>query len=146
MLLRPFIAGYVACILTIAAIGALATLWAQDYVTLPLASYHLDRRVKHNEINTGIGYEHREGEWIGGMGIYKNSFYRDTVYVFGAYTPWYVAGWNVGVLGGLATGYEEGRLTILPAGLVTREWGRFGVNVLLNPVAIGLQLKWRLNE
>ena len=58
MLLRVFIAGYVACIATIAAVGMLAKVFScEDYVGLNTISNHLGTDKKYNERNWGLFYE-----------------------------------------------------------------------------------------
>jgi hypothetical protein len=118
----------------------------QEYVVLTLRSYHLDRKQDYNEQNWGLGYEYKfSDEWSFSTGFYRNSFRRDTVYVFGAHTPWQIAGWRFGPLFGVVTGYDEDT-SFSPwiTGVATKEWGRFGLNVVLAPAAIALQVKWRL--
>jgi len=114
----------------------------EQYVVATMASYHFDRSKEHNEQNFGLGYEYKFNEdWRVGAGFYKNSFYRHTNYVFGGYTPLTVYGTSVGLIGGLASGYTSERLDPLLGLFVTKEWSGFGVNVLIHPAALALQIK-----
>jgi len=117
----------------------------EEYVVMTVRSYHLDRNKGYNEQNWGLGYERKfSDEWSFSSGYYRNSFDRDTLYVFGAYTPWRIAGWRFGSLFGVVTGYDEGRVSPWITGVATKEWGRFGLNVVVAPAAVALQVKWRL--
>jgi hypothetical protein len=75
--------------------------------------------------------------------VYKNSFYRTTTYAMLAYTPLQYSGWRVGALGGFMTGYSKS-VTPMVMGLVKKEWGDFGINIVVVPSVIGLQFTYRL--
>jgi len=119
---------------------------SQEYAVATVRSYHLDRNKGYNEQNWGLGYERRlSDDWSIATGFYRNSFRRDTVYLFGAYTPWQMAGWHIGPLMGVATGYDKDRpFSPWLTGVAAKDWGRFGLNVVVAPTAIALQVKWRL--
>lgn len=115
-----------------------------DYVTATLTSYHFDRSKNYNERNYGLGYERQFDEnWRGHFGFYENSKYRTTVHAFASYSPWRVGDWRAGVMFGPATGYSH-TVSVLAGGVLMREWKHFGVNVVVNPAAVGLQVKWSL--
>jgi hypothetical protein len=124
---------------------AAAPAYGQEYVVATTRAYHFDRGRDYNESNFGLGYERRVSEnWSLATGYYKNSFSRDTVYLFGAYTPYQLSGWRFGPLVGLVTGYERHPSPWL-TGVATKDWGRFGVNVVWAPAAVALQVKWRFD-
>ena len=118
---------------------------ADDYIVSTLASYHFNRETNYNERNYGLGWEHKYSEETRtGAGFYKNSFYRTTGYVFAAYTPLEVLGTHWGGIGGFVSGYEEDRLSMMIGVFGTKEWKNAGINVLLNPAAVAVQVKWRV--
>ena len=112
-----------------------------EYLSLTLGSYHFDRDKDYNERNLGIGYERHSGQWSFLTGYYKNSYYKDTVYLMAGYLPLRYENWRAGVVGGLVTGYES---PFLAGGVVSYNGRRYGLNIILAPVAIALQVKWKL--
>lgn len=146
MFLRAFIAGYVACVLTIAAVGLLAKAFSQVYAVSTIGSYHFDRDKPYNEKNYGLGLESVvEGDFRGHAGYYKNSFYRDTAYLMASYTPWRVLDAKVGPVGGFATGYLKSQPAFMFGLAVVIENKDVGLNLIVNPAAVALQLKLGLN-
>jgi len=142
MFLRVFIAGYVACVLTIAAVGFLASCFAQTYVTATLGSLHLDRSHQYNEKNLGLGIEHVvQGDLRAHAGFYRNSFYTNTTYLMASYTPLTVWGAKLGPVGGVGTGYSKSGPVPLFGLAVLIEDKRGGVNIIINPAAIAMQVK-----
>jgi tetrahydromethanopterin S-methyltransferase subunit B len=117
---------------------------AQDYLVTTVTSFHFDRNKDYNEKNLGLGIERRFSEtWSASTGYFRNSFNRDTVYVFAGYTPIEVYGWRVGMVGGAVSGYDR-RITPWLTGLIMRDFGRVGVNIVAAPAGLALQLKWAL--
>lgn len=122
---------------------------ADTFVTVPLASYHLDRHRGYNEINLGIGIEHELNDrWRLGAGTYRNSIRRDSYYAGAVYAPLSVVGVKLGASLGVVTGY--GRPLPMLAPTLMFEGSEYGVNLLLVPPVggkggvIGVQVKWRL--
>ena len=81
----------------------------KDHVWLNLngKSYHFNRDKGYNERNWGAGVQIFTSEntsWL--IGHYQNSFYRPTNYVWYNYQPWRVGNVQLGVMGGLVTGYR----------------------------------------
>jgi hypothetical protein len=118
---------------------------AADYLTTTVASYHFDRTSSYNENQLpSLGFERDYGgDWHGMVGFYNNSYYRTSVYALAAYTPWRVSGWHTGALFGAVTGYSHPVGGMVGA-VAAHEWKDFGVNVAANPVAVGIQLKWKI--
>jgi len=146
--------GYLLCIVTIALIATANKAEAQDWVGVTVGSYHFDRERKHNEIQLpSLHYEHGfSRDWRGIVGTYKNSFWRQSSYVGAVYSPLHFdvgPEVSLGVLGGLFTGYTEGRADPIVALAGSVEWDRYGVNATWIPPILGtkgvvaLQLKWR---
>lgn len=104
MLIRTF--------LVAAALALAGQAQAADFsVTSGFVSKHADDG--YNERNNGIGFRMDSGDWSGwGIGTYKNSLARQTVYVAKEW-QWHVAGpVSVGAIAGLATGYNY---VVIPA-------------------------------
>ena len=143
-LLLIFLAGYVAAYLTIPLLAMVVQ--AKDYAVATVTSFHFDRNKDYNEKNLGLGIERRFSEtWSASTGYFRNSFNRDTVYVFAGYTPIEVYGWRVGMVGGAVSGYDR-RITPWLTGLIMRDFGRVGVNIVAAPAGLALQLKWALDD
>ncbi len=114
----------------------------QTYLTVTLASYHFNRDRQYNERNFGLGIERRlSDDWSVSTGFYKNSFYRDSLYALASYTSARLAGWRLGVVFGGVTGYNDG-LCPWVTGLATRDFGGFGINVVLGTAGVALQAKY----
>ena len=138
-ILLVFLAGYVVAYLTIPLLALVVH--AQDYLVATVTSFHFDRSKDYNESNFGLGIERRySDEWAGSVGYFKNSFYRNTVYVFAGYTPYRYGEWRYGVVVGAVTGYEN-NVSPWITGVATRDYGRFGVNIVLAASAMALQVK-----
>lgn len=132
-------------LLAILLLLACAEAFAQTSVVFTTTSYHFNRDKGYNERNLGVGLEYRlSDEWAIAGGFYRNSFYRHSNYVMGAYTPFEMGGWRAGGLFGIVTGYDSGP-TPVALGLVTKGWGRFGINIVAVPSVVGLQVKWTLD-
>lgn len=116
---------------------------AQTFAVATVTSYHFDRSKEYNERNGGIGLERRYSDnWSGSVGYFRNSFNRDTLYLFAGYTPIRYRDWRLGVVFGGVTGYDN-RVSPWITGVATRDFGRFGVNLVFAPAAVALQLKYR---
>jgi hypothetical protein len=118
--------------------------------TMPLTSYHFDRRRSNgerwNEANLGIGVECKaaKGLRLGG-GYYPNSKKEDTFFLGVIATPWEWKRWEWGGSFMLGTGYSEKVLfSGLPTGAAVREfdgeWKGWGVTVLIATSAVALKL------
>ena len=68
-------------------------------------SYHYDRSLDLNEVNTGLGASYENGHLLTTGGWYKNSYSRTTVYAFTGPT-WRWHGVRFGVLAGVVSGYD----------------------------------------
>jgi hypothetical protein len=143
MFLRGFLAGMFALVVAIVAVGMLAKAFSQQYISTTIGSYHFDRDKDYNERNLGLGYERHSGQWSFLTGYYRNSYYKDTVYLMAGYQPFYLqfGNWRGGIVGGLVTGYDS---PFLAGGVVSYNGRRYGLNIILAPVAIALQVKWKL--
>lgn len=117
----------------------------QDYAVTTITAYHFDQHRGYNERNFGVGLERDYSDtWGAGVGTFKNSYYRETVYAWAIYTPWDVMGWRTGALVGGVTGYDQGRVSGWLTGVARRDFGRYvGVNIAIAPTAVALQMKWR---
>ena len=146
MFLRGVLVGWVSLLIGIAAVGLLAKALSQTYAVATITSWHFDREKDYNENNLGLGLEHRLSEnWSVSTGFFRNSFYRNTNYLFAGYTPIEISGWRAGVVMGGVTGYEEG-MSPWFTGVATRDFGRIGINIVLSPVGMALQLKVRIDK
>lgn len=125
---------------------------AQTYVTMSVASYHLDRETPRNERNWGLGFEQevaRDMRFAAGM--YRNSSRIDSTYLGVSWTPWHAGDFKFGGFLGGFTGYAiDAKYGLLP--VVTYERGKWGANLTLAPTqggekqsgVFGLQLKYLL--
>ena len=78
---------------------------AQTYVQVNGASLH--DRSGYNGWNYGVGLEQGiTDRWSIAGGWYRNSDYRGSAYTYGRYAVYKKGAWNIGVAGGLVTGYE----------------------------------------
>lgn len=130
---------------------------AETWLTVPIASYHLDRK-GYNEFNYGIGVEYALTQDLrAGLGTFNNSLGRDSWYFGGTYTPLEVLGVKVGTSFGVVTGYVRNSNKGLPMFAPTLVFERqgYGINVVVIPPVqhgkaktsgvLGLQLKLRLD-
>jgi len=131
--------------------------WGTDYLILNAGSHHFNREVvarQHlREINPGLGYDHEEDVRRYSLGFYRNSYGDDSFYAFTSYLPVHRLSGDLGLFGGIVTGYEYG---IIPALGLTGNWqlGTFGFGLLVTPAVsyhgkhtygvVGLQLRFRL--
>ena len=85
---------------------------AQTYVQVNGISVH--DRPGFNGFNYGAGIEHSiNQDWSVAGGWYRNSDYRGSAYGYARYAVYKNGPWNVGVAGGLVTGYEP--YTVAPS-------------------------------
>lgn len=131
-----------ACVFLLLAV--LGNARADDFVAATVASYHFDRERKYNEQNFGLGWERSitDNAYVH-VGFYKNSFSEDTFYALGGYAPLRAGKWKIGAMFGAVTGYRHSVDPMLTASAI-REWKNFGVNILVAPAAVAVQIKWRL--
>lgn len=114
-------------------------------------SYHTDRGTPHNEVNAGANVEYA---WTAhdavGLGLYRNSNWRESRYAVYRWTPWNAGNVRLGAIVGVVDGYAFNNGGIGPAaGLVAvydrKQWG---LNLIATPYVGGavfaLQFKWRL--
>jgi hypothetical protein len=119
---------------------------AQTYAVATITSWHFDRDKKYNEDNFGLGLERRLSDtWSLSAGYFRNSFDRHTNYVFAGYTPVEVYGWRTGVVMGGVSGYDDGISPWL-TGVMTRDFGRVGLNVVFSAGGVALQVKLRIGR
>jgi hypothetical protein len=124
----------------------------QTWGVATIASYHANREVKHNERNWGLGLEHDlNDKWRFAAGGYRNSYWRDSVYVGALWLPAQSGNYKFGVLLGAVTGYDHVVGPFAPTVLPTlmyegKQWGA-NLGVMPSPArgvgVLGLQLKWR---
>ena len=135
---------YLALALALALFGAAHRVRADDYLVATARSYHFKRDPDQNENNTGVGFERTfRDDWRGHAGVYRNTFDRNTIYVFASNTPWRLGEWRVGYAIGAGTGYAHA-VDAVGGGFLIREWRDFGINVAVHPAAVALQIKWRI--
>ena len=78
---------------------------AQTYVQVNGASLH--DRSGYNGLNYGAGLEQGiTDRWTVAGGWYRNSNYSGSAYAYGRYVVYKKDSWDIGVAGGLVTGYE----------------------------------------
>lgn len=113
-----------------------------DWLVLTVGSRHSSRG--YNEHNWGLGIEHGFNDnWRGVFGTYRNSYYRQTVYVGAMYQPWRVLGWRVGGATFLASGYDR-RPVLIPFPSLSYEQKDWGLNLgPILPTVVGFQVKFR---
>jgi len=137
-LLKLLIVGLIACLL--APIPAVAA--GDDWVVVTVGSRHHKRG--YNEHNYGIGIENGIiGNWRAVGGIYRNSYYRQTLYAGAQYQPWQTGTWRGGVTVMLATGYEH-RPVPMAFPVISYEQKDWGLNFgPILPTVVGVQFKLR---
>ena len=116
---------------------------ADDWLVVTIGSRHHKRG--YNEHNWGAGIEHGINEdWRAIAGIYRNSFYRSTVYAGATYHPLRFGDWHAGGAIFLASGYER-RPVVLPFPSVSYEQKNWGLNFgPILPTVIGVQVKFKV--
>jgi hypothetical protein len=175
-LVRAFLKGLAAgCLLTLAAMlivfGLLYSSNAkaeetEHWAGLTLRSYHLNRERGYNETNVGPFYERRVSrDWGWQAGLYRNSFDRDTYYVWAKYHPLHfsVFGARVSAGGafGAGTGYamkkerqpdgsmkrreSDNLLPLLAASATIRLGRHLAANVYAVPSVVAVQAMWRFD-
>jgi len=78
---------------------------AETYIQINGASVH--SKPGFNEFNYGAGIEQTVTDrWTIAGGWYRNSDYRGSVYGYARYALYKDGHWDIGVAGGLVTGYE----------------------------------------
>ena len=78
---------------------------AETYIQLNGASVH--NRSGFNGVNYGAGIEQTIADrWSVAGGWYRNSDYRGSAYGYARYSVYKNKSWDIGVAGGLVTGYE----------------------------------------
>ena len=78
---------------------------AETYIQVNGASVHT--KPGFNGFNYGAGIEQTITEnWTLAGGWYRNSEYRGSAYAYGRYAVYKNGPWDIGVAGGLVTGYE----------------------------------------
>ena len=104
----------------------------KKYITQNVTSYHLNRKKNRNENNYGVGYEEKDGDYSKMLGGYRNSFDKNSLYALAGYTPYHLGNSDLGVFGGLVSGYAK---TPIPAlGLLWQyQNGDYGTNVSVVP-------------
>lgn len=125
-------------------------------------SWHADRSCyscpdqRLNQANWGAGLELRNGDVALGVGGFRNSYSRNSVYLTAAWQPIELGNARGGFFVGAATGYrgrEHCDSTVCPVGgfMFTVADSRFGINVMVVPAVspkmtttYGLQVKARL--
>lgn len=118
---------------------------AEDaWVVATLTSYHFNRDRNYNEHNFGLGVEvqHTPEIWSS-FGFYKNSYNKETMYLFSTWVPARVGEIRFGASVGIVTGYEHYPAWVLLP-VATWDNGKWGTNVALTPSFIGLQMKFRI--
>lgn len=133
-------------------LGECSKALSQTYVTMSVASYHLDRETPRNERNWGLGFEQEVAKDVRfAAGMYRNSSRIDSTYLGVSWTPWRAGDFKFGGFLGGFTGYAiDAKYGLLP--VVTYERGKWGANLTLAPTqggekqsgVFGLQLKYQL--
>jgi hypothetical protein len=132
----------IACLLGLVLLNNCADAADETWLVTTVGSYHFNRAKDYNERNFGLGYEHNyEDNRRGHLGFYKNSLNRTTLYALGSYTPYRVGEWETGVIVGIGTGYSSRPINGMFSFVTIREWENVGVNFLVHPAAIALQVK-----
>lgn len=85
-----------------------------DRVFVSGFSYHFDRSVHHNELNTGLGCVNEiDDQWRWTLGEYRNSNFRDSFFLSGTYMPWKLSEhWSAGTQFGIISGYNNSIMPI----------------------------------
>lgn len=116
------------------------------WLVATLASYHFQTR-DLNEFNPGLGVEipYANVRLVGGE--YRNSFERTSWYAGATWTPLRWGPANVGIIGGVITGYTRHPALPMVLPTVQIEGERIGMNVYYAPKikdgssVVGLQFK-----
>lgn len=135
---------------------------ATSYLDVNVTSYHFNQLRNFNSANIGLGFENIvSNDYRYLIGIYRNSFYKESVYALMGYTPFkYSLGDvqnDIGVVGGVVSGYKQQTgmdLTPMAAFFMSSEYKNFGVNITVIPTMralhttgfAGFQLKYKLRD
>lgn len=141
LLLFALLAGYV-----LGHVWPIIAAKSQTYAVATITSIHFDRDKNYNESNFGLGLERKvSDDWSISAGYFRNSFDRQTEYVFAGYTPVEIMGWRTGLVMGGVTGYEDG---VSPwfTGIAMRDYGRIGVNLVFSGAGIAIQVKYKISR
>lgn len=117
---------------------------APGYTTMITRSYHFHRVHKHNEANTGFGYEWKISDTKSdAVGCYDNSYYRTSCYAIRIIRPWQVGTWKLGYMYGLVTGYDHVVDPWLTAVGTHHISGKWSVNIIVHPAMVAAQLRYK---
>jgi len=109
---------------------------AKDFFVTNLASYHLNRDVAKrkdlNEVNPGVGFERDIGDNRYSVGVYDNSYNKNSLYGLLSYLPFKSGNFVLGITGGAATGYNKPLMPIVGL-LGTYDTPKGGVSLILTP-------------
>jgi hypothetical protein len=62
----------------------------------------------YNQVNTGIGIETDiVTNWTAAIGVYRNSEYSNSIYVYGRRSWYQGSGWDLGISAGVVSGYPR---------------------------------------
>lgn len=124
---------------------------SETWLTINVGSYHINAKKDYNQQNYGVGVEYHNDDLIFMAGEYRNSSYKDSVYAMGGWMPLKLGVVNAGATIGAVNGYPNingGGFTLAVAGVVSAEWDKVGVNLIVlpkvkdkTPLTLGLQLK-----
>lgn len=127
-------------------IPSLDTNISKWWVTLPLTSWHKEDK-DYNERNWGIGLEHKQTEswsWVGGT--YRNSFYEQSYYAGGVWTPLKFEIQEVTIKGGFLlgffSGYENKVMFLTPPVIQIEAFKKWGGDFLIGDGFVGFSFKF----
>ena len=152
--MRSFAAGFLACLLLIAAVGVVAKAMAETWLTISVASYHFKERDSgkgsYEQTNPGLGLEHvLSDKWRFGAGTYRSSIRTDASYVGAMYTPFSWSYLKFGIAMGAVSGYEPNLIPLVIPTLMV-EGKKWGANILFVPPVqktdgggLGFQVKFK---
>lgn len=104
-----------------------------SWYTFPLVSKHTHTETKHNQQNFGVGYETDAWGRNWQIGTYKNSYWKQSTYLFTELTSFRVTDRiRFRINGGLVTGYQR---PIIPMAIPvwTYERQKWGMDVMTIP-------------
>lgn len=126
---------------------------ADTWLTVGIASYHVDRSAGYNERNIGLGVEYDfTPDHAVSVGAYRNSINRVSRYALYRWTPIQLGYVRIGMLAGVVDGYHRNGGGLAPAfaPTLTLDTRPVGVSLIVIPgvskdvsTAIGLQAKIR---
>lgn len=146
-----FAAGFLSCLLLIAAVGVFGKAASCEWWVVSVASHHYGpgSHKDYEQRNWGLGCEHGVAKDVRFVaGVYRNSIRIDSQYVGFSWSPLRWGPVALGTVAAMVSGYErEPVKAIFP--VVSIEGRHLGANVLVVPPtnanvgAIGLQAKFR---